>query len=195
MSVEAVGPFGDGNCHHVGQAQQLLGATRMLPGYSEALAKALEVATRCLEFRGKDGRMDSARVPDALKSEMLTARREVMDTLSYYASDPKGISIREALVEKHASLWPGRMAPLCELSGAEETDTRAWFRDLGALEAACQQDGWTIYIEDEFYALKERRRRLIRAYAGWWGAADDAAAAAAHLTLHRNEPVLMVSLE
>ena len=196
MEVEAAGPFGDDNCHNISHAQQLLGSTRIIPGFWEAHARALVLANRCMEFRGKNGRLDTARVPASLKSETIRAGKEMQDIDRYYRSDPEGISIRLALKEKHASLWPGRMPPLCELTGAEERETRAFFDDLGKLEGVVNQEGRSLHVEEEFEALKERRRHLIRTYAPWWGeAADAAAAAAADAALNRHEPVETVSLE
>ena len=94
--------------------------------------------------------------------------------MGYYWRDPTGISIRERLMEKHTSLWPGRMPALGELRGQEEVDTRAWLRDFHALEVLVMRDGPSLEFAEGFEGLKERRRQLIRTYAPWWRDGADA---------------------
>ena len=99
----------------------------------------------------------------------------MQDHLRYYWNDPRGIEIRVRMVEKHASLWPGRMPALGELRGQEEEDTRAWFRDVRAVEGMVLRDGRTLEFAEAFESLKESRRLLIRTYAPWWRDADASA--------------------
>ena len=153
--------FGDDQMQTLGAARVLLGGLQVLPGYADARTRALALGRRVRACRGKDGVLC---VPPALDGEILRAQQDLDAVVHYYTENPEGIAIRAALLDKHVSLWPGRIPPLGELRGAEEAQTRAWFCDFGRLERACERDGWTVGAAEDFEALKEKRRNLIRAY-------------------------------
>ena len=154
------GEFGDDNIDSIPAARWAFGLAKIMPGYADAAARG----RRALALARAAG---PKRVSRAVADECDAALKDVTDIVAYYLEVKEGIMIREKLIELHMSLWPGRMKPLGELRGQEDRDTRAWFRDLTALELLWSAEGETAGFFDAFDALKERRRELVRTYAPW----------------------------